>query len=215
MHFKLLAITTLAAAVLAGCTNEEVVKKDTAATKAAKPKPQLMMGASAQMLSVTCEGCHGTDGVSSGPAIPSIAGMSKDYLAEAMEYYVSGDTKSTIMQRIMKGYTEEEIELIAGYFASKKHVPAKQKFDHKMAMKGKKLHEKYCEECHGDGGKNVEDDTGLLAGQWIPYLQYSITDYNNGDRDIGKKMKKKLDALIAENGHEGVEALIQYYASQQ
>jgi len=210
MRYKLLAISTLASVLVVGCSSEEVVKKD---APAAKAKPALMMGASASMLSETCEGCHGTSGNSSGPAIPSIAGMSEDYLVEAMEDYLSGDTQSTIMGRIIKGYTQDEIESMAKYYSSQTYIPAKQATNATMAKKGKQLHNTYCEKCHSDGGINIEDDSGLLAGQWMPYLQYSLEDYTNSDRTISKKMKKKLDALIAKEGHAGVKSVIQYYGS--
>ncbi|MCU7941005.1 MAG: hypothetical protein KZQ74_10010 [gamma proteobacterium symbiont of Bathyaustriella thionipta] len=44
---------------------------------------------------------------------------------------------------------------------------------------------------------------------------YSLEDYLGEDRIISKKMKKKLDALIAEEGHEGVKSIIQYYGSHK
>lgn len=222
MQYKLLAISALAATVMVGCTTEQkMAKKDPAPAPAkaekAKPKekPALMMGASAKMLAETCEGCHGTDGNSFGPAIPSIAGMSEDYLIESMEDYRNGDTKSTIMARIIKGYTEEEVEMMAKFYAAQTFKPAEQSANMSKAKKGKALHDKYCEKCHSDGGKNVDDDSGLLAGQWIPYLEYTLQDYTNGDRSISKKMKKKVDAVITQEGHAGIEALIQYYGSQK
>ena len=70
-------------------------------------------------LSITCAGCHGTDGKSSG-AIPSIAGKSSDYINKAMLDYRDGKRPSTVMERHAKGYSNEEIKLIADYFASKK-----------------------------------------------------------------------------------------------
>ncbi len=213
MRYKLLAISTITTALAVGCTSEQkMVKKDPA--PAAKEKPALMVGASANMLSITCEGCHGSDGNSSGPAIPSIAGMSEDYLIESMEDYRNGDTKSTIMGRIIKGYSEQEVELMAKFYATKKFKAANQVVDETKAKAGGALHEEYCEKCHSDGGKAVEDDTGLLAGQWMPYLEYSFEDYTNDNRSISKKMKKKLDAVINKEGHAGVESLIHYYASQ-
>lgn len=216
MRYKLLAVSTVAAALMMGCTSEQkMVKKDAAPAAKAKAKPALMMGASARMLAETCEGCHGTNGNSQGPAIPSIAGMSEDSMAESMESYREGDTKSTIMGRIVKGYTEAEVEMMAKFFAAQKPVAAKQAFSSAKAEKGKGLHDKYCEKCHSDGGTNVEDDSGLLAGQWIPYLQYTFEDYANKDREQSKKMKKKLDALIAKHGDAGIDSLIQYYASQK
>ena len=104
---------------------------------------------------------------------------------------------------------------MAKFYAGQKPVAAKQASNSSKAKTGKGLHKKYCEKCHSDGGKSVEDDSGLLAGQWIPYLQYTFEDYANKDREQSKKMKKKLDALIAKHGDDGIDSLIQYYASQK
>ena len=70
----------------------------------------------AAMLSASCEGCHGTYGRSPG-AIPPIAGKSAEYLRETLEGFRSSDTDATVMGRHVKGYTEEEIRLIAEYFS--------------------------------------------------------------------------------------------------
>ncbi|WP_456414223.1 c-type cytochrome [Thiolapillus sp.] len=171
---------------------------------------------SAAMLAYTCAGCHGTNGNSHGPATPSLAGASKDYIVEIMEYYASGERASTIMGRIAKGYTKEEIEAMADFFSKQKFVPAKgQKFDPKLAKKGAKLHDKYCEKCHEDGGASSEDDTGILAGQWTPYLKYTLADMMAGKSHMSKKMKKKLKKLHKKAGDAGIEQLLHYYASKQ
>ena len=72
----------------------------------------LMLGATAlsaaptgQMLADTCAGCHGTDGASTGPATPSIAGNAAIYIVDSMNAYKSGDSHGTIMGRIAKGYS--------------------------------------------------------------------------------------------------------------
>ena len=70
----------------------------------------------AAMLSASCEGCHGTNGRSPG-VIPTIAGKSADYLRETMERFRSGEKETTVMGRHVKGYSEEEIRLIAEYFS--------------------------------------------------------------------------------------------------
>jgi len=174
--------------------------------------------AAADMLAGTCYGCHGTNGSSSGPAAPSIAQMEKTAFVEAMQAFRSGDTYGTIMGRIAKGYTDEEIERMAGHFAVRKFVPAKQKFDAAAAKKGAKLHDKYCEKCHEEGGKPITgEDTEyfLLAGQWVPYLENTIADFRAGRREMPKKMKKKLDKLIEKAGDKGLAAINAFYASQQ
>lgn len=71
------------------------------------------------ILSITCNGCHGPDGKSTG-AIPAIGGKSAEYIEKAMLDFREGKRPSTVMQRHAKGYSDAEIKLIAEYFASKK-----------------------------------------------------------------------------------------------
>jgi sulfide dehydrogenase cytochrome subunit len=167
------------------------------------------------MLANTCAGCHGTNGSSVGPASPTIAGIPRDYFIESMQAYQSGDRLSTIMQRIAKGYSEAEIELMADYFSQQAFIRHKQEHNVNQADFGRRLHKKYCEKCHEDGGRTADDDSGILAGQWAAYLRYSMQDFNNGDRPMEKKKKQRVKQLQTDHGDKGVEALIQFYASQQ
>ncbi|MCU7853666.1 MAG: cytochrome c4 [Candidatus Thiodiazotropha sp. (ex Monitilora ramsayi)] len=178
---------------------------------AADKKP-LLSGASASMLANTCAGCHGTNGASTGPATPSIGGISAVYFEEVMLGFKNDEIKNTIMTRIAKGYTEDEIKAMAEFYAKQPFVVAKQSFDADKAKKGAKLHDKYCEKCHADGGSSADDDSGVLLGQLIPYLHYSMVDYRAGDREMTKKMKKKVNALIKKEGDAGFDALFNFYA---
>ena len=71
------------------------------------------------MLANPCAGCHGTDGASPGP-IPAINGMPGSYIASAMKDFKSGKRKGTVMGRIARGYTDEEIDLMAKHFGATK-----------------------------------------------------------------------------------------------
>jgi sulfide dehydrogenase cytochrome subunit len=75
----------------------------------------------ATMLSVSCAGCHGTDGKSPG-SIPSIGGKSSDFIATALRQFSTGEWPSTVMGRHATGYTDEEIQLIADYFAGREQA---------------------------------------------------------------------------------------------
>ncbi|WP_299878348.1 cytochrome c4 [uncultured Cocleimonas sp.] len=181
---------------------------------AADEKPKTIAGASASMLSNTCAGCHGTYGASNGPSIPTLAGMSSAYLVETMLGYKSGEIPSTIMGRLAKGYTDDEINLMGEYFAKQKFVAAKgQKVDADKAAKGAELHEKYCEKCHSESGMAAEDDSGFLKGQWKSYLAAQMMDYQNKDRKATKKMAKQLTKMHKKHGPSGIEELIEYYSS--
>lgn len=78
----------------------------------------------ARNLASTCFTCHGTDGRSVGGVPPSLAGQDKNYLLQQMKDFKAGKRPATIMHQQAKGYTDEQLELIANYFASVKTVPA-------------------------------------------------------------------------------------------
>jgi len=72
----------------------------------------------ARSLAATCFACHGTDGRSVNGVPPSLAGQNRDYLLKQMQEFRDGKRPATIMHQHAKGYTNEQLELIAGYFAS-------------------------------------------------------------------------------------------------
>ena len=72
-------------------------------------------------LAATCANCHGTHGRTvDGSGVPSLAGMPRDYLAGQMKAFKSGARPATIMHQLSKGYSDAQIDQIAGYFASQK-----------------------------------------------------------------------------------------------
>ena len=73
-------------------------------------------------LAAGCANCHGTGGISQGTT-ESLAGMKKEDLVRKMQEFKSGAKPSTIMQQLTKGYTDEQVDLIAVWFATQ--PPAK------------------------------------------------------------------------------------------
>ena len=171
-----------------------------------------------------CMDCHGKDGASTETDVPIIGGISRQYLIDNMAAYReksrpcpetryrAGDkTRApTDMCRIAADLSPQDTEKVADYYAAKPFVRAKQQTDAAKAAKGKQLHALHCEKCHADGGSSAEDDAGILAGQWMPYLRESMKEYNSGKRLMPEKMKPKVEKLSADD----YEALIQYYGSQ-
>lgn len=73
----------------------------------------------ARNISAGCTSCHGTNGVSKG-GMPSLAGQAKADLVRKMQDFKAGRTPATIMPQLAKGYTDEQIDLMAGWFAAQK-----------------------------------------------------------------------------------------------
>ena len=70
-------------------------------------------------LAATCANCHGTNGVSVGE-VESLAGKPRDELVRKMQDFKSGAKPATVMHQLAKGYTDEQIQLLAGWFAAQK-----------------------------------------------------------------------------------------------
>lgn len=81
---------------------------------------QAQAGTDARALAATCFTCHGTDGRSVGGVPPGLAGMDRNYLLLQMQDFKSGKRPSTIMHQHAKGYTDAQLQSIAGFFASVK-----------------------------------------------------------------------------------------------
>jgi sulfide dehydrogenase cytochrome subunit len=73
----------------------------------------------ARNLAATCANCHGTNGVSVGE-VASLAGRPKDEIGRKLLDYKNGTVPGTIMPQLAKGYTDAQIDLVAGWFAAQK-----------------------------------------------------------------------------------------------
>jgi cytochrome subunit of sulfide dehydrogenase len=70
-------------------------------------------------LAASCAMCHGTSGHSVG-GNESLAGMPKDELVRKFKEFQSGAKPATVMHQLSKGYSDQQLEQIAAYFAAQK-----------------------------------------------------------------------------------------------
>ena len=72
-------------------------------------------------LAATCAACHGTDGKAVvGEAMARLAGLPKDQIVTSLQAFRDGTRPATVMHQISKGYSNEQIDSIAAYFAAQK-----------------------------------------------------------------------------------------------
>ena len=173
----------------------------------------------------TCNACHGPDGISQLPEVPTIAGMSALSLEVALDEYRAGDrvcptvpypSADPSRPRMdmcvhANGLAEENIAGVAEHYAALPFVPAVQQTDAAKAAEGKAIHDRDCEICHSQGGSNPADDASLLAGQHMEYLRLTFADYASGARSQPRAMEAKVAALSPAE----IDALIHFYGSQQ
>ena len=96
---KALRVAIAAAAVVAGCQP---------LLAASDPPP----GAA------SCSGCHSTGAATS--SIPRLYGRDAGDIAKAMAGFRDGSLPGTVMNRIAKGFTDEESRAIAAWLAAQK-----------------------------------------------------------------------------------------------
>jgi cytochrome subunit of sulfide dehydrogenase len=72
-------------------------------------------------LAATCANCHGTNGQAvEGATVPGLAGMPASYMVEQLRAFKAGTRPATVMHQLGKGFSDAQIEAVAGYFAAQK-----------------------------------------------------------------------------------------------
>ena len=71
----------------------------------------------ARSLAATCAACHGTDGRSLTSEVIALAGLPREHIASQMRAFRDGARPGTIMQQIARGYSDQQIDLMAEYFS--------------------------------------------------------------------------------------------------
>ena len=66
-----------------------------------------------------CSGCHPRSGAADDPVHP-LAGRSSGEIAAAMQAFRTGERSATVMDRIAKGFTDEETRAIAAWVSAQR-----------------------------------------------------------------------------------------------
>ena len=74
----------------------------------------------ARNLASACAICHGSDGRPATKDIVPLAGVPREHIASQMRAFRDGQRPATVMHQIAKGYTDQQIDAVAAWFASQK-----------------------------------------------------------------------------------------------
>jgi cytochrome subunit of sulfide dehydrogenase len=172
----------------------------------------------------SCNDCHGDKGISTAQDVPTIAGISASVHSEWLAAfkaksrpctkvsYKRGDTKRQgDMCEIAAKLSDAEMTALADHYSKLPYAPMKQATDAAKVAAGKTVHERDCKSCHSNGGRDPADDAGILGGQPLGWLKSALADGKAGKTEQPKKMKDKITKLSDAD----LEALANYYASQQ
>jgi cytochrome c553 len=73
-------------------------------------------------LADACAACHGPDGRSTG-AIPPLTATTTQALRDSLRAFRDGTRTGTVMNRLMQGLTDTDIDAIAGHFVTPPRTP--------------------------------------------------------------------------------------------
>ena len=68
---------------------------------------------------VSCSGCHPSSARVTSPVV-RLNGLDRAAIIRAMQEFRSGQRTGTVMDRIAKGFTDEEIQAIAAWYATQR-----------------------------------------------------------------------------------------------
>ena len=95
--------------LVAACGSQTTAQTASGADEADLPPLQ----ASGQRLALSCSGCHG----GSSDAIPDLYALEPGEMQSRLLAYKTETDGTTVMHRLMRGYSDEEIAALSAYFA--------------------------------------------------------------------------------------------------
>jgi cytochrome c553 len=156
--------------------------------------------AAAKQKAAPCAACHGPEGNSTNPAIPSIAGQPKQFIVTQLFMFREGNRKDPQMSPIAAPLSNADMNELAAYFSAQKHVAPAKALAADKAAAGRAVTEKYnCTQCHGPqllGQQHIP----RLAGQQAQYLKTQLRGFKASTRfDMDGQMTSAAQPLTAQD----------------
>ena len=151
-----------------------------------------------------CASCHGADGNTTAPGMPTLAGQDAAYLVVSMKSYLEGGRDHETMQQAMTGTNSSIINDMAAFYASQKPLARQVR---KPLTTSEWLQR--CARCHGMRGESSDPRIPSLAGQNAAYLVTAMQAYTGNDRG-NRIMHAMSDPLSATD----IQRLAEYFESQ-
>jgi len=143
-----------------------------------------------------CIVCHGPDGNSAGPAMPSLAGQPAQFISMELFLFRQGDRKDPQMSPIAANLSNADMNELAAYFTKQRPAAPSHKTAPENAAAGPKLAQQFnCVQCHGPallGQQHIP----RLAGQQHQYLLTQLRGFKTHTRaDFDGNMTSAAELL--------------------
>lgn len=171
----------------------------------------------AQLAAATCVSCHGENGVSATPEIPSLSGQSSAAIYKQLHDYRSGARANPQMTPLAASLSVEQLASVAVYYGrfarertglGGRDLPGDVEIV-RLAREGDSARAlPACDSCHVPGaGGPIE--TPVITGQNQAYLAAQLRAFKEGGRqnDVYQRMR----AIAGKLSEEEIDALARYY----
>lgn len=133
----------------------------------------------------SCGKCHGADGNSATPGVPSIAGQPRVFLENYLVLTREGIRGSGVMQSLLRGMTDREISALATHYQGQRKRPAPGATDAALFARGREAAQaNRCGSCHLPSFHGQEQ-MPRLAGQREDFLFEMLIAYRQNTRPGG------------------------------
>lgn len=135
-----------------------------------------------------CAACHGADGNSPVPGVPSLAGQPRIFLENYMVLTREGIAGTAVMRTLLKGVSDAEIVALARHYSALPLRPNADPVDETLFERGRQLAERNrCASCH-EASYRGRDQMPRLAGQREDFLAEVMLQYRQNRRPGGDTM---------------------------
>ena len=170
-------------------------------------------------LSTSCAACHGSDGNSSNPEWPKLAGQSESYLIKQLMDYRSDKRKNAVMSSMAKAIeSDEDVLHLAAFYANSEAKEGKAK-NKNIVADGESIYRggiveagvAACSACHGPAGSGIPAAKfPKVSAQHATYSVIQLQLFKSGERnnDTGKMMRNMAKKMSTAQ----MEAVSEYMA---
>lgn len=165
-----------------------------------------------------CAGCHGRDGNSVDPDVPSLAGQGAPYLERQLIAFKT-QRRTGVMSGIAVGLSDEDMHVAADWFAQQVAQPNPDPWPDSAALRqGAAIYRHgidtknvpACASCHAMNGSGLPPEFSRLAGQHTNYLEVQLRAFRSDSRlSNPNAMMRDISARLSD---QEIDAVAQYIA---
>jgi cytochrome c553 len=143
-----------------------------------------------------CVACHGPDGNSANPAVPTLAGQPQQFVVTQLFMFREGKRTDAQMSPFAANLSNADLNDLAAYFSAQPHAPPSHVTAPETAAAGRRITEQNnCVACHARtlmGQQHIP----RLAGQQAEYLRTQLRGFKASTRfDMDGNMTSAAQGL--------------------